>query len=334
MNVSGKIMFLLRSRFGLIIFLIVLTVYIFSLNGVWATDHPSSFVQLDWSIWSNHSFAVNNSQTGNAVYSVDDFALNGQWYIAAPPGLSFFSLPFVIVAFILDGYTPFGHVLIFSEAFVALMGAIAAFLMFKISMMFFREKTSIFLAFALAFSTLLWPFATYYFQHDVSTVFVLFTFYLALKISRSEKPTRQLFTLCGLALGAALLVDYVNAILIPIITVFLLLRARSRRWGILSFVYGSMLGIVTILAYNLAAFGNIFTTSQNMYRSEGTAWRLYDPSLSGSVHEFSLALQGDFRLLSPANLGASWTLSNAERSAKQSAGSFDAFDLTRHHNPI
>ena len=72
----------MKLSYGLAIFLLVLAVYVLSLNGVWATDHPSSFVQLDWSIWSKHSFAVNDSQTGNPVYSMDDFFRNGQWFIA------------------------------------------------------------------------------------------------------------------------------------------------------------------------------------------------------------------------------------------------------------
>jgi hypothetical protein len=281
--VSYNFLLWLRKHLGLLVFAVVLAIYILSLNGMWATDHPSSFVQLDWSIWSNHSFSVNDATNStNPIYSMDDFSYGGLWYIASAPGTAIFALPFVIPAFILSGHTPFGYVLIFTEGFVALMGAISVYLLYKISRMFFREKTAVFLALALGLSTLLWPFATYLFQHDVSTAFVVLAAYLSLIISHEwyYKPGKirwlskgtVLSALCGLAIGAALMVDYVNALMIPILTLYLgysswrVLGINQRLlFRILAFIGGSSTGILAILWYNQAAFGTIFTTSQNLY---------------------------------------------------------------------
>jgi len=286
----------MKRYYGLAIFILVFGIYLLSLNGVWATDHPSSFIQLDWSIWANHSFSVNDSQSvTNPVYSMDDFLLNGNWYIASPPGLSFFSLPFVIIGFLMDGYSPFGQVLLFSEAFVALAGAITAYLMYKTSRMFFQEKTSIFLALATGFSTLLWPFATYYFQHDVSSMFVLLAAYLALKITRNHGSDFRtpLFLACGLAAGCALLVDYVAALLIPVVAIFLLLKTKKFS-KVIYFLAGGLAGALTVLAYNLSAFGKIFTTSQNLYDGKPFLSDFSMPILQGLFTNFLSPYRGLF----------------------------------------
>ncbi len=287
---------LIKKHYGLIIFVVVLGVYLLSLNGVWATDHTSSFVQLDWSIWVDHAFNVNDSQTaGNPVYSMDDFPLNSTWYIASAPGLSFFSLPFVIVGFLLDGYSPFGQVLTFSEAFVALMGALTAYLVYRVARMFFQEKTSIFLAFAVGFSTLLWPFATYYFPHDLSAMFVMLTTFLALKITRDRGSDSRLsmYLFCGLAVGCALLVDYIDALLIPTVSVYLLYKTK-RSAGLLNFLCGAAVGIAAVAAYNLAAFGRILTTSQNLYDGKPFLSDFSTPILQGLFWNFISPYRGLF----------------------------------------
>jgi len=310
-----------KRRTGLVIFALVLIVYLFSFNGVWATDHPSSFVQLDWAIWSGHTFAVKNSQVNtNPVFSMDDFPFNGAWYIASAPGSSLFSLPFAIPAFLLSGYTPFGYVLTFTEAFVSLMGAISAYLMYEISKLFFkRESTSIFLALALAFSSLLWPFATYFFQHDVSTAFVLLAFYLALKVSTNLRElggesggldrggwTRNrifrstetiMLASCGFAVAASILVDYVNTLLIPIVFVYLLYafygKTRISR-VLLVFLSTAFVGVAGVLAYNLMAFGREFTSSQNMYDGKGLMADFTTPLYKGLFINFSSPYRGLF----------------------------------------
>jgi hypothetical protein len=304
----------MRKHFGLLIFLAVLSIYLLSLNGVWATDHPSSFVQLDWSIWSNHAFSVNDTQSANnSVYSMDDFGFGGQWYIASAPGTSFFSLPFAIPAFVVSGYTPFGDVLISTEVFVALMGAITVLLTYEISRMFFETRTSVFLAFALAFSTLLWPFATYYFQHDVSAAFDLLASHFALKVSMvrsndtkkgaAQDPT-VLTALCGLAIAGALLVDYVNILLIPVFAIYIAYSARNNLagfvkregygWQILTFMAGSLAGVATMLAYNLSAFGSIITTSQNLYDKKPLLGDFTTPLYQGLFVNFLSPYRGLF----------------------------------------
>lgn len=286
----------MKKHTGLIVFAVVLGVYLLSLNGIWATDHPSSFIQLDWSIFASHSFGVNDSQAPtNPVYSMDDFFHDGTWYIASPPGLSFFSLPLVAVGFITEGYSPFGYVQLLSEAFVALAGAISAYLLYKISRFYFNEKTSVFLGFAFGFSTLLWPFATYYFQHDVSAMFVLAATYLALKVKRNQNSSLQskLLLLCGLAAAGGLLVDYIDAVMIPFVAIYFLYTTR-KLGRVLYFLGGAAVGVITIMAYNLAAFGNPLSNSQNLYDGKPFLRDFSYPILQGLFMNFLSPYRGLF----------------------------------------
>jgi hypothetical protein len=43
---------------GLAIFLVVLLVFSFSLNGVTSADHPTSLMELAWAFWAHHSVVL------------------------------------------------------------------------------------------------------------------------------------------------------------------------------------------------------------------------------------------------------------------------------------
>jgi hypothetical protein len=134
-----------------LIFFCVLTIYLFSLNSVWAADHPNSFLELDYTIWTHHSFIL-GSATSFKPGSVDDFAYDGNYYSALAPGTAILALPFVAVGFMLDGhFTVFGYALLASEVFVALANSAAAALVYLVGRFFFDKRVSAFLAFAYAF---------------------------------------------------------------------------------------------------------------------------------------------------------------------------------------
>ena len=100
-----------RISAGLMIFLSAFLFYLLTLNSVWATDHATSFLQLDWSIWTQHTFVL-GSGTGFQPNTVDDFLFNGNYYSALAPGTAILALPFAGVGFMLDGhFTVFGYAL-------------------------------------------------------------------------------------------------------------------------------------------------------------------------------------------------------------------------------
>ena len=255
---------------GLVVFVSTLLVFGFSLNAVWAADHPSSLMELSYAFWANHSVVL-GKEGQFTPQSVDDFVYQGNYYSALAPGASVLALPFVGLGFVLDGkFNLFGNAMLLSEFFVALCNSVAAYLVFKLGSRYFTAKTSAFLAFAYAFSTISWPFAAYFFQSDVSAMLDLLAVYLAVRIARSGSSGLAAAVPCGAALGAALTVDYVNGVLVPIVSLFLLYSFRRTfagfAKGFAGLLVASAVGIVLLALYNQAAFGDPFVTTEQAYQ--------------------------------------------------------------------
>jgi len=274
------------ARDGLVIFLVVFVVFELSINGIWATDHGISFTQLDYALWHDHSVGLRSAATV-PPWTVDDFVYKGENYSALAPGTPFLALPFLGAAFTLyGGYTSWGPSIPLSETFVALMGAAAACFVYLLGRMFFRRSTSAFLALAFAFSTICWPFATYFFQSDVSAFFVLMTAYFALRASRDPRSGAAASLVSGLAAGVAFSVDYVNAVLLPFVIIFLLVSKRSSKGSMartaLAFVIGALPGLAAIGAYNYAIFGDPFTTTEQYFNGQTSVFASFtNPIYSG-----------------------------------------------------
>jgi len=273
-------------RDGLLIFVVVFVVFELSINGIWATDHGISFTQLDYALWHDHSVGLESAATV-PPWTVDDFVYKGVNYSALAPGTPFLALPFLGAAFTLNGgYTSWGPSITLSETFVALMGAGAASFVYLLGRMFFRRSTAAFLALAFAFSTICWPFATYFFQSDVSAFFVLMTAYFALRASRASGSGSTASLVSGLAAGVAFSVDYVNAVLLPFVIVFLLVSKRSSKASMarsaFAFIIGALPGLAAIGAYNYAIFGNPFTSTEQYFNGKTSVFASFtNPVYSG-----------------------------------------------------
>ena len=265
---------------GLVVFGMAFLVYVWCANGVYATDHATTFIQLDYSLWSRHSISLGD--VGSLVpNSVDDLVYNGRYYSALAPGTAFLALPFMGVAFVLQGgYSEFGTSLLMAGVFESLAGAFAAFLVYKIARLHFRESTSVFLSFSFAFSTIAWPFATYFFQSDVSAAFVLLAVWFAVRAGRSDGSSQRFWLYCGLATSIAFTVDYVNGVLVPIFAAYLILSQRKDGWRPVRrlplFLVASFVGFAAIGAYDHVAFGNPFLTTEAAYSQSGTALDSFD----------------------------------------------------------
>jgi len=284
---------------GLLIFLSTLLVFAFSLNAVWSADHPTSLLELAYALWANHSVVLGKAGQFQPQ-SIDDFVYKGNYYSALAPGAPVLALPFVGLGFVLDGkFTLYGNAMLVSELFVALCNSIAAYLVFKLGSMYFTEKTSTFVAFAYAFSTISWPFATYFFQSDVSAMLDLLAVYLAVRVARSRSSGLAATIPCGAALGAALTVDYVSVVLVPIVFVFLLHAFRKELAGFAKGFAGllaaSASGVVLLALYNQAAFGNPFVTTEQAYQHTSSLFGSFSyPLLAGLYLNLFSPLRGIF----------------------------------------
>jgi hypothetical protein len=253
---------------GLLIFIATLVVYVLSLNGVWAVDHATSFLELDYSMWTRHSFILGSGSF--KPNSVDDFEYNGNWYSALAPGTPILALPLVAVGFILDGqFTVFGHATVLSELFVALTNALAASLVYLVGRFFFDKKISAFLAFVYAFSTISWPFAAYFFQSDVSAMFCLMAVYFTIRATRYPELRLSDAAIAGIAVAVGMLVDYIDAIFLPIILLYIVLLLRGRKESFvrpaIAFASTAALGLVLIGLYNYVNFGDPLRGTEQLY---------------------------------------------------------------------
>lgn len=287
---------------GSIIFLATLLIFSVTLNAVWATDHTASFLDLDYAMWTSHTFAL--GRVGQFIpNSVDIFQYNGQYYSALAPGLALFALPFVVPGFITVGhFSEYGAVMLFSEFFVAILNALAALYLYKLSRMYFRETTACFIALAYAFSTISWPFATFFFQSDVSAALDVIAVYFVLRVTRGSGGFVAIL-LGGLSVAAAMTVDYVNVLLMPVLLVYIVVSLR-RDHGLLAetatwFALCSLFGVLTIGFYNFACFGQVLVSSEQLFlRSSSILGNFSTPLYLGVVLNLFTPLRGIF-LFSP-----------------------------------
>jgi hypothetical protein len=294
---------------GLTIFLSTLAVFTFSLNGIWSADHPTSLMELAYALWAHHSIVLGKVGQFHPQ-SVDDFTYMGNYYSALAPGASVLGLPFAGLGFLLEGgFTLYGCAMLLSEFFVALCNSAAAYLVFRLGSLYFPKRVSAFIAFAYAFSTISWPLATYFFQSDVSAMLDLLAVYLAVRMARSGSSSLAAAISCGAALGAALTVDYVNAVLVPIVSLFLLYSFRkdlarfAKGFGVLLVV--SAVGVALLAAYNQAAFGNPFVTSEQAYQQNGSLLSSFSyPLPAGLYLDLFSPLRGVFIYCPVLVLGA------------------------------
>jgi hypothetical protein len=118
---------------------------------------------------------------------------------------------------------------------------------------------------------------------------------LGLKSIRSQGPTARLCLLSGLAGGVAFTVDYVNAVILPVLLLFLLFSKRKSKSSMAvaagAFVLGALPGLAAIGAYNYAIFGNPLVTTEQAFRSQSSILSSFTtPLYSGLVLDlFSLS---------------------------------------------
>lgn len=287
---------------GALIFLSTLGVIALSLNSVWAADHPTSLLQLAYAFWTAHSpVLVRAGQFFPGT--VDDFQYpqnSGTYYSALAPGASFLSLPFTGLGFALDGgFNLFGNAMLLSELYVAFCNAVAAYFVFRLGSLYFTQRTSAFVAFAYALSTITWPYATYFFESDVSAMLDLIAVFLAVRMARARSARLVEAIPCGAALGAAFTVDYINFVFVPVISAFLLYSFRGRLTGLVKGLGGllatSALGAVLLGVYDQAAFGNPLVTSEQLYDHTTSVFQSFSyPLLSGLYLDLLSPLRGVF----------------------------------------
>ncbi|MGI0091961.1 MAG: glycosyltransferase family 39 protein, partial [Nitrososphaerales archaeon] len=299
-------------------FLIPLVVYLLSLR--WY-DYSYGFNVLaaQYALWTTHSFSlgVANDSIAPMIPNIDIITYHGTYYTAYAPGLSLISLPFAVIGFALDGgkLLPSGDAMVMLEAFVALTGALASVLVYKICMLYSkRVLPSLLAALTLAFSTPAWAFASVIFPHDTTMFFALGGTYSILHYFRVN-PRRRYLLFAGVCIGIVSTLDYVATILVIPIAIYILLQTASRRrvsmlvYGLKStaaasgsrfliFLFTFMAtGPLVVLGYNESVFGNPFIFSEEFFTNVPSG----NQNLVGLVSRFNLdglPIQAVYNLIS------------------------------------
>jgi hypothetical protein len=245
-----------------------------------------------------------------AEISHDTIISNGRYFSVFSPGLSYLSLPFGVAGFLLDGGKLGLNTLavLTDEGFVALCAALAALVLYKVCRMYAPPIPSLLASLTLAFGTIAWPFATELLDHDVAMLFSLLGVYCVTKCTRTENTRNENYIMlaaAGASLGIACTIEYLSALLILPLILFL---AYRRRMSVLS---GSLfcaifsLGPILDLTYNRLVTGNPLVFPENLWSGANglTAFQRFDLSQLLTVPFYNLLspYRGLF-LLSPVLL--------------------------------
>jgi hypothetical protein len=225
---------------------------------------------------------------GMDAVAIDDLGCSGDVSFAKghfhpnkPPGLSFVAIP---AYFIISHYERLMHrspdswwlmnvnawlTSVFSVGLIAAAGVVLAFRIALCLLPGAPLWPAFWTAVAFGFGTLFFPFATLLFDHDVTAVFLMAAFYL-LFVRRGP----QWVALAGLLAGMAAITNYIAAVPVALLGVYLLATRQPRDgWAgavksALWFGLGLLGPLVAICAYNRACYGSPFALS-NAFQNPG-----------------------------------------------------------------
>jgi hypothetical protein len=205
----------------------------------------------------------------------------GHFHPNKPPGLSFVAVP---AYFILSHYERLMHrdpdnwwlmnvnawlTSVFSVGIISAFGVVLAF---RIALLLLPDDSralwpAFWTAIAFGFGTLLFPFATLLFDHDVTAVFLMGAFYL---LFRPRTPGG--IALAGLLAAFAAVTNYIAAVPVAFLGVYMLVTRRTTLLAAVKSAARYALGIVgplvAICAYNRVCYGSPFALS-NAFQNPG-----------------------------------------------------------------
>jgi hypothetical protein len=195
---------------------------------------------------------------------------DGHFYPNKPPGAVFAAVPPYWLALTIERMLGFDRddwwilnfnlwfCTVFSNGLISALGVVV---FFRTSRILASGKYRVALAtsVAFAFGTMYLPFATVLFDHNLTAVSLLLSFYLILE-SRNRLATPALF-LSGLAAGFSAITNYLAAVPVAFLWGYLFFRRysalsaflRDRSW--VAFAGGVLLMLAVICVYNSICFG-------------------------------------------------------------------------------
>lgn len=223
--------------------------------------NDNSKLDLTRSIVDEHRLEIDSyiNNTGDRAY------YNGHYYCDKAPGASFLTVPVYAVFRLFFGMpdTDFKlHILEFMiVAFSsALFSALLVVLIYKISRFFLKKESQrMLVTIIFGLGTMIFVYATIYYQHIIATFFAFLCFYLIFKMKQEKKDSY--YFLAGLSGGMAIITDYSTIMIIFCCFIIILF---NRKWKkTFSFLLGFFLLVLILFFYNFSIFGTPFDLSYN-----------------------------------------------------------------------
>lgn len=302
-------------RVGRYVALLALSVYLSTTGGSMATDIMSYEVTKGMVEHGTVAMSYN-------VFQMDAHrGVDGRYYSPYGIGHPVFSIPFYAIARLVERVTGLGlgkpEVLpkagfVVGSAFAA---ALAVWVVFLFAWRLSRDVPSaVWTAIAVAFGTLLWPYAKFGFNAPLGCLCVLAGTYGAWAGTRLARP--GLIVVGGLGVGGALLVKHeLVLVAVPIgAWMWSELRARSTRLRpLLLFAAPIAVAVLVTAAYNTTRFGNPLDTG---YLRDDT---LGSGSLAAGLAGFVFSPGRSIFLYSPILLGGLAALGSMWRRDRSTA---------------
>jgi hypothetical protein len=204
------------------------------------------------------------NQSGDIAY------VDGHYYAAKAPGLAMFSVPAYVLADAF-GAIPLGpptsppagaHTLDEKTMWYANLVVVAAYLCLLLLIRWAVDRSigkgGTAVALMLGLGTLLLPYATTYFAHDLAATLGFSAFSLAI-YTRPPRPLRVLVG-AGVLAGLAIVVEFPAAMVAVAVALYVALESPHLR-RLASFAAGALLGISPLFVFNTWAFGSPLRTS-------------------------------------------------------------------------
>ena len=200
------------------------------------------------------------NQSGDIAY------VDGHFYAAKSPGLAFLSVP-VYLAFDAVGAVPATYVTgqgppsarqvseraIWQVNLVVIAALFALLVLVRSTAEAMFPGTGLAVALILGLGTMLLPFATVYFAHDVSALFSFAAFVLLLR--ERQRPSRRLVAGAGALAGLSVFAELPTAVIAACLGVYAVVDGPRVQRG-LAYVGGFLVGVLPLAAFNAWAFGS------------------------------------------------------------------------------
>jgi hypothetical protein len=232
---------------------------------------------------------------GYPLLAVDDVAASGDlayhgghFHPNKAPGTAFAAVPAYALLFGLeravgldpdDWWTLTVNAWLTAALSVGLVSALGCVLFFRLAQSLSgRRRDALLATLAFAAGTLYLPYATMLYEHNFVAVALLASFYGLYRTRHDPGPPPGWWLfLAGLAAGYAVLCNYLAAVVVVFLGLYLLSFTRTLRHAIL-YGLGVLVPLVLLGAYHTACFGTPFTTN---YRFENPIFQADHVALLG-----------------------------------------------------